>query len=96
MRLYMEEAQGLDGPEKISTRWPACCHVTYHVHVAEPKRLPKYPPYQHFIYPTAAGPARTNFSLAIAHAIARSKGLLPKEPDCIAAVANPYADSENE
>src|ERR1700733_6777845 len=31
---------------------------------------------------------------AVAHAIARSMGLLPKEPDCVAAVANPYADSE--
>ena len=26
--LYEEEAQGLEGPEKISTRWPARCHVT--------------------------------------------------------------------
>ena len=31
----------------------------------------------------------------IAQAIARSKGLLPEGPDCVAAVANPYADSEN-
>jgi len=30
-RLYNEESKGLD----ISTRWPARCHVTYHVHVAE-------------------------------------------------------------
>jgi len=26
--LYKEESQGLEGPEKISTRWPARCHVT--------------------------------------------------------------------
>jgi len=28
MILYEEEAQGLEGPEKVSTRWPARCHVT--------------------------------------------------------------------
>ena len=32
---------------------------------------------------------------AIAQVIARSKGLLPKRPSCVAAVANLYADSEN-
>jgi len=37
MMLYIEESQGLDGPEKISTGWPARCHVTHHVHVAELK-----------------------------------------------------------
>jgi hypothetical protein len=40
MMLYEEESKGLDGPEKISTRWPARCHVTYHVHVAELKDCP--------------------------------------------------------
>jgi len=28
MMLYEEESQGLEGPEKVSTRWPAHCHVT--------------------------------------------------------------------
>jgi len=28
MMLYEEEAQGLEGPEKVSTQWPARCHVT--------------------------------------------------------------------
>ena len=43
--LYEEEAQGLDGPEKISTRWPARCHVTHHVYVAELKETaPSTPP----------------------------------------------------
>ena len=28
MILYEEESQGLEGPEKVSTRWPARCHVT--------------------------------------------------------------------
>ena len=28
MMLYEEEAQGLEGPEKVSTRWPARGHVT--------------------------------------------------------------------
>ena len=32
------------GPEKISTRWPAHCHVTYHVHVAELKETAQVPP----------------------------------------------------
>ena len=48
MMLYEEEAQGLDGLEKISKRWPARCHVTHHVHVAELKETaPSTPPYQH-------------------------------------------------
>ena len=34
--LYVEEAQGHDGPEKISTRWPARCNVTS----PSSKRLP--------------------------------------------------------
>ena len=42
--LYEEESKGLDGPEKISTRWPAHCHVTYHVHVAELKKTAQVPP----------------------------------------------------
>ena len=42
--LYEEESQGLDGPEKISTTWPARCHVTYHVHVAELKETAQVPP----------------------------------------------------
>jgi hypothetical protein len=37
MMLYKEESKGLDGPAKISTRWPARYHVTHHVHVAELK-----------------------------------------------------------
>jgi hypothetical protein len=41
MRLYEEEAQGLDGPE-ISTKWPAHCHVTHHVHVSS-KHCPGTP-----------------------------------------------------
>ena len=50
MTLYEEESQGLEGPEKISTRWPARCHVTYHVHVAELKETaPVPPPYQHIL-----------------------------------------------
>jgi len=28
MMLYIEESQGLKGPKKVSTRWPARCHVT--------------------------------------------------------------------
>jgi len=44
MKLYMEESQGLEGPEKISTRWPARCHVTRHVHVAELKETAQAPP----------------------------------------------------
>ena len=48
MILYEEESQGLEGPEKVSTRWPARCHVTRHVHVAELKETaPSSPPYQH-------------------------------------------------
>ena len=48
MILYVEESQGLEGPEKVSTRWPARCHVTYHVHVAELKETAQVPPpYQH-------------------------------------------------
>ena len=35
--LYEEESQGLKDPKKVSTRWPARCHVTHHVHVAELK-----------------------------------------------------------
>ena len=31
MMLYEEESQGLKGPEKVSTRWPARCHVIHHV-----------------------------------------------------------------
>ena len=46
--LYEEEAQGLDGPKKISTRWPARYHVTCPVRVAELKETaqycPKWPP----------------------------------------------------
>ena len=50
MMLYVEEAQGLEGPEKVSTRWPARCHVTHHVHVAELKETAQLlPPYQHNI-----------------------------------------------
>jgi len=47
MILYKEESQGLEGPEKVSTRWPARCHVTRHVHVAELKETAQVPPYQH-------------------------------------------------
>ena len=36
--LYEEESKGLDSPEKVSTRWPARCHVTHYVHVAELKK----------------------------------------------------------
>jgi hypothetical protein len=32
-RLYEEKSKGLDGLRE----WPAHCHVTYHVHVAELK-----------------------------------------------------------
>ena len=35
--------------EKISTRWPAHCHVIYHVHIVEFKELPKYP-YQQILW----------------------------------------------
>ena len=48
MRLYKEEAQGLDGPEKISIRWPARHHVTSHMHVTELKETAQVPPYQQF------------------------------------------------
>jgi len=44
MMLYEEESQGLEGPEKVSTRWPARCHVTRHVHVAELKETAQVPP----------------------------------------------------
>ena len=45
MMLYEEESKGLDGREKISTRWPARCHVTHHVHVAELREAaPSTPP----------------------------------------------------
>jgi len=44
MILYEEESQGLEGPEKISTRWPARCHVTRHVHVVELKETAQVPP----------------------------------------------------
>ena len=48
MILYEEESQGLEGPEKISTQWPAGSHVTRHVHVTELKETaPSSPPYQH-------------------------------------------------
>ena len=43
MILYEEESKGLDGPEKISTRWPARCHVTHHVHVSELKETAQEP-----------------------------------------------------
>src|SRR6266705_6368476 len=42
--LYEEETKGLEGPEKVSTRWPARCHVTHHVHVAELKETAQVPP----------------------------------------------------
>ena len=45
--LYKEESQGLEGPKKVSTRWPARYHVTRHVHVAELKETAQVPPYQH-------------------------------------------------
>lgn len=40
--LYEEESKAR-WPEKISTRWPARCHVTYHVHLAEPKETTQVP-----------------------------------------------------
>ena len=49
LMLYEEESKGLDSPEKISTRWPARCHVTYHVHVAEFKETAQVPPYQQYL-----------------------------------------------
>ena len=39
--LYMEESQGLEGPEKISTRGPARCHVTRR---RAQRDCPKQPP----------------------------------------------------
>src|SRR6266702_4116949 len=42
--LYEEETKGLEGPERISTRWPARCHVTHHVHVAELKETAQVTP----------------------------------------------------
>jgi hypothetical protein len=47
MMLYEEEAQGLDGPEKISTRWPARCHVTSPSSKRLPNTAQMAPPYQH-------------------------------------------------
>jgi len=44
MMLYEKESKGLDGPEKLSTRWPARCHVTCHVHTAELKETAQVPP----------------------------------------------------
>lgn len=43
-RLYKEECKGLD--EKIYTRWPAHCHVTYHVHVVELQETPTKDPWE--------------------------------------------------
>ena len=44
MILYEEESKGLEGPEKVSSRWPARCHVVHHVHVAELKETAQVPP----------------------------------------------------
>ena len=43
MMFYEEGTKGL-WPEKISTRWPALCHVTCHVRVAELKETVQYCP----------------------------------------------------
>lgn len=39
--LYEEGARW---PEKISTRWLARCHMTYHMHVTKLKDCPSNPP----------------------------------------------------
>jgi len=62
MMLYEEESKGLDGPEKISAKWPARCHVTYHVH-AELKETSQDPPYQHIFLKYSNNCRRFKFGL---------------------------------
>ena len=41
---YEEESKGLEGPVKVSTRWPMRCHVACYVHVAELRETAQVPP----------------------------------------------------
>ena len=43
MRGSMRKNLGARWPEKISTRWPAHCHVAFHVYVAELKETARVP-----------------------------------------------------
>ena len=67
MMLYEEVTKGLCGPERISIRWPARCHV----HVAELKEtaliLPKYPPYQYCVLRVHRGDIRAFTSCRALH-----------------------------